>query len=155
MQVNYVPEGCHSITPYLLVADAVKQVEFLKAAFGGIERAKIMGPNGRIAHAQVVVGNSTLMIGEPPPPWQPRAAMLYLYVPDVDAMYQQALKAGAKSVTPPANTFYGDRAGCVTDTSDNTWWMATHVEDVPLEELQKRALTMKRDGAKPPEAPVK
>jgi PhnB protein len=145
MKTNFIPEGCHSITPYLTVADAGKQIEFLKLAFNGVEHAKINGPNGRIAHAQVQIGDSLVMIGEPMPPWQARTNMLYLYVPDVDATYKQALKAGAKSVVEPADMFYGDRHACVTDAADNIWWIATHIEDVPLEELQKRAMAFRQE----------
>jgi len=147
MKTNYVPQGCHSITPYLVVADAGRLMEFLTQAFGGVEQAKLMGPNGRIAHAQMRIGDSLVMIGEPPPSSQPRTNMLYLYVPDVDTTYRQALKAGAKSVVEPANMFYGDRHSCVQDIADNTWWIATHIEDMSMEELQKRAMAFHKEKA--------
>jgi PhnB protein len=148
MKTNYKPEGCHSITPYLTVPDAGRLIDFLKLAFDGVEHARLMGPNGRIAHAQVRIGDSLVMLGEPVPPWSPRTNMLYLYVPDVDATYRQALKAGAKSVIEPANMFYGDRHACVTDVADNTWWIATHLEDMSMEELQKRAMAFHAEKAK-------
>lgn len=139
MKVNPIPEGCHAITPYLLVPDAARLIEFLKQAFGGTERARISRPNGTVLHAQVRVGDSLVMIGEPQSPWKPRPCMLYHYVPDVDATYRRAVEAGALSVVEPANMFYGDRTACVKDVADNFWWIATHMEDVSLAETQQRA----------------
>lgn len=139
MKTNGVPEGCHAVTPYLTVADAARLIDFLKSAFGATEQARIPRPDGSVMHAQVYVGDSLLMIGEPQGLWKPRASMLYHYVADVDAVYQQALAAGATSVVAPTNMFYGDRSACVKDTADNDWWIATRLEDPSVEEIKKRA----------------
>ena len=140
-KVNPIPEGCHAITPYLTVSDAGALVDFLKRAFGAVERARIVRPDGTILHAQVRIGDSLVMIGEPQGVWKPRVSMLYHYVADVDATYKQALAAGAQSVVEPADMFYGDRHACVRDVSGNDWWIATHIEEVSLEEIQNRATT--------------
>jgi len=126
-KVKPIPDDCHSITPYLLVADVARLIKFLKKAFDGVERAKITRPNGTVLHAQVRVGDSLVMIGEPQAPWKPRPSMLYLYVVDVDATYRRAIKAGAKSVVEPADMFYGDRHACVKDVAENNWWIATRI----------------------------
>jgi PhnB protein len=149
MPVNPIPKDCHAITPYLLVPDAARLIEFLKQAFDGVERAKLLRPAGTVLHAQVRVGDSLLMIGEPQPPWQPRPCMLYLYVPDCDATYKRALAAGAKSVSEPADMFFGDRHACVKDVAENDWWIATHIEDVSVEETQKRAAAFFQQRSKP------
>lgn len=139
MATNYIPADCSAITPYLLVPDASRFIEFLKQAFGGVERERITRPGGSVLHAQVRIADSLLMIGEPQPPWKPLPMMLYLYVPDCDATYKQALAAGGTSVVEPADMFYGDRHACVKDVADNHWWIATHKEEVPAEEIQRRA----------------
>jgi PhnB protein len=139
MKVNPVPEGCHSITPYLLVPDVGRLIEFLKKAFDAVERARIARPNGTILHAQVRIGDSIVMIGEPQSPWKPLPTMLYLYVPDVDATYKRAVVAGGVSAMEPADMFYGDRSGSVKDVAGNTWWIATHKEELTTAETQERA----------------
>ncbi len=148
MKTNPIPEGCHSITPYLTVPDAGRLVEFLKQAFNGIERAKFLRPDGTVLHAQVRVGDSLLMISEPQGQWKPRASMLYYYVADIDATYKQALKAGATSVIEPIDMFYGDRHACVRDVAGNDWWIATRIEDVSAEETQRRATAFYKQMAK-------
>ena len=150
MKVNPIPEGCHSITPYLLVPDVGRLIEFLKQAFGAVERAKIARPDGTILHAQVKIGDSILMIGEPQSPYKPLPTMLYLYVPDVDATYKQALAVGGVSAVEPKDMFYGDRSACVKDVADNSWWIATHKEELTTEEIQKRATDVfKKMSTKP------
>ena len=139
MPVKAVPEGYHSITPYLTVQGVAQLIEFAKAAFDAKEKERIMGPDGRIAHAEVRIGNSVVMMGEARGDWKPMPSTIYLYTADADATYQRALKAGATSVAEPANQFYGDRHGGVRDPVGNIWWIATHIEDVSPEELQKRA----------------
>src|ERR1035438_9952596 len=103
MKVNPIPEGCHSITPYLLVPDVGRLVDFLKQAFGAVERAKIARPDGSILHAQVKIGDSILMIGEPQSPWKPLPTMFYLYVLDVDATCERAVAAGGVSAVEPVD----------------------------------------------------
>ena len=150
MKVNPIPEGCHSITPYLLVPDVGRLIEFLKRAFDAVEREKIARPNGTILHAQVKIGDSILMIGEPQSPYKPLPTMLYLYVADVDATFKQALAAGAVSTSEPADMFYGDRSASVKDVAGNTWWIATHKEELTTEEIQERATEFfKKMAAKP------
>ncbi|MGO9245271.1 MAG: VOC family protein [Verrucomicrobiia bacterium] len=148
-EVKPIPDDCHSITPYLLVPDVGELVGFLKKAFKGVARAKIMRPNDTVLHAQVRIGDSLVMIGEPQAPWKPRPSMLYLYVVDVDATYRRAIKAGAKSVVEPADMFYGDRHACVKDVAENNWWIATRIENVSLDEIQKRATAFFEKMAKP------
>lgn len=149
MKANPIPEGCHSITPYLTVRDAARLVEFLKEAFDGIEPARISRPDGSVLHTQVRVGDSLLMIGEPQGQWQSRPAMLYYYVADVDATYRRAIAAGAKSVVEPANMFYGDRTACVKDVADNDWWIANRIEDLSLAEIQARATAFYQQKSRP------
>jgi PhnB protein len=145
---SYIPKDCHAITPYLLVPDVGRFIEFLKQAFGGVERERIGRPDGTILHAQVMIADSLLMIGQPQPPWTPRPVMLYLYVPNCDATYNQALAAGAESVVEPTDMFYGDRHACVRDLAGNDWWIATHLEDLSGEEIQKLATAFYMEKAK-------
>jgi len=139
MPVKAVPEGYHSITPYLTVQGVAQLIEFAKAAFDAKEKERIMGPDGRIAHAEVKIGDSVVMMGEARGDWKPMPGTIYLYTTDADATYKRALTAGATALTEPANQFYGDRHGAVRDPVGNVWWIATHIEDVSPEELQKRA----------------
>jgi PhnB protein len=139
MAVKPIPDGYHTVTPYLVVKDVDEICEFLTAAFEGEEIERTQNGSGRIMHAEVRLGDSVVMLGGAMDGFPPRPAMLYLYVPDCDAAYQRALHAGGMSVTEPANQFYGDRNAGVRDPAGNTWWIATHVEDVPTEELVRRA----------------
>ena len=139
MPVKPIPEGYHSITPYLTIEGVGRLIEFTKAAFDAKETERIAGPDGRIAHAEVRIGNSVVMMGEARGDWKPMPSTIYLYTADADATYQRALKAGATSVAEPANQFYGDRHGGVRDPVGNIWWIATHIEDVSHDEIQKRA----------------
>lgn len=138
MTVQSVPEGYHAVTPYLMVADAARLIDFLKQAFGAVETERVARPDGGIMHAEVRIDDSPVMMGEPPGRLTVPAS-LYLYVADVDATYARALAAGATAGSPPANQFYGDRSGAVTDPAGNTWWIATRVENVPRDELARRA----------------
>ena len=138
MAVKSIPDGYHTITPYLTVADAVAQIDFLKRAFGAEEKYRHNDEKGRVSHAEVRVGDSMVMIGQARDEWTPRQATFYLYVADVDAVYKQAVAAGAKSLREPRNEAYGDRSGGVEDSQGNQWWIGTHVEDVSAEEIQRR-----------------
>jgi PhnB protein len=135
---NPIPEGYHTITPYLLVSDVAALMEFLTKAYGATERGKLAGPDGLIVHAEMLVGNSIVMMGQPEKAEDIRRTMLHMYVPDVDAAYQRCLAAGAVSVREPKNQFYGDRSGSVKDPTGNDWYIATHVEDVSMEEMERR-----------------
>ena len=140
MAVRPIPEGYHTVTPYLVVPGVARLIEFLKQAFGAVEaHAPMYRPDGGIAHADLRIGDSHIMLGEPMGQFPPMPAMLYLYVPDVDAVYRRALQAGAASLTEPADQFYGDRNAGVKDPTGNAWWIATHKEDVPPEEMKRRA----------------
>ena len=140
--VQAIPNGSHSITPYLVVEGVPKLIEFLKQAFGAEELGRMARPDGGVMHAEVKVGDSKLMMGEPMGDWKAKPCSLYLYVEDVDAVYQRAIQAGGTSVSEPSDQFYGDRTGGVIDPSGNYWGIATHIEDVSHEEMAKRAAAM-------------
>ena len=139
MKVKPIPEGFHSVTPYLLVSGVPKLIDFLKKAFDAEVIEYMDMPDGTVMHAQVRIGDSMVMMGDPRGACEPTSASLYLYVADTDAVYQRALEAGATSAMEPADQFYGDRNAGVKDPVGNTWWIATHIEDVPPDELRKRA----------------
>jgi PhnB protein len=139
MAVNYIPDGYHTVTPYLTVRGASKLLDFLKTAFDAQETVRMMRPDGTIGHAEVRIGDSAVMLGEASAEWKQTSATLYLYVKDADATYASALRAGATSLREPANQFYGDRHGAVTDPLGNSWWIATHIEDVSADEMKKRS----------------
>ncbi|HND19523.1 MAG TPA: VOC family protein [Acidobacteriota bacterium] len=137
--VKPIPDGYHTVTPYLVVENAEKLLEFLTSAFDARVTFASRHSDGAVGHAEVKIGDSMIMIGQAGPQSQPMPSMLYLYVPDTDAVYAQALKAGGVSIMEPANQFYGDRNAGVKDHFGNQWWIATHVEDVSPEELEHRA----------------
>lgn len=140
MVIKPIPDGYHTITPYLAVRNANKLVDFLEKAFDAKKRfSPLTRPDGGIMHAEMVIGDSLIMFGEPMGESKPIPGSLYLYVPDTDATYNRALKEGATSIMPPTDMFYGDRSGCVLDMCGNHWYIATHIEDVTPEEMQKRA----------------
>lgn len=141
-QVKPIPDGFHTATPYLLVQDGDKQIDFLKQAFGATEVHVSRTPNGRLMHGEVKMGDSIIMIGEARDNWKALPAMVYLYVEDVDRTFRQATAAGGKTVQEVKDQFYGDRSGGVGDPNGNMWWIATHVEDVSHEELNRRFAAM-------------
>jgi PhnB protein len=137
-KVKPVPEGYHTVTPFLNVKGAAETIEFIKKAFGGEERARMPGPDGKIMHAEVRIGDSLIMLSDamqqPPTPGN-----LHLYVTDADAVFKRAIEAGAKVLMPIQDMFWGDRYGSVTDPLGNHWSIATHKEDVAPAEMGKRA----------------
>lgn len=148
MATRPIPEGQHSITPYLGIKDAAKAIDFYKAAFGATEMFRLEGPDGRIGHAELRIGDSSLMLAEPcnqaggltaSQSLGGAAVGLHLYVEDVDARFAQAIKAGATEVSAVQDQFYGDRSGTLKDPFGNLWFIATHVEDVSVEEIRARA----------------
>jgi PhnB protein len=139
MPVKPIPDGYHTVTPYLTITGVAAIMDFVKEAFGATERGRMMRPDGTVMHAEVLIGDSVIMLGEASGEWQPMPASLHLYLPDVDAVYERALQAGATSLRPPADQFYGDRSAGVRDTAGNSWWIATRVEDVSADELTRRA----------------
>ena len=139
MATKPIPEGYHTATPYLVVDGAQKLIDFLKQAFDAKETFCMRGAGEKVMHAEVLIGDSVIMIADATPQWQARSSMIYLYVEDIDAVYKRAVQAGATSVKEPENQFYGDRSAGVTDPVGNYWGIATHVEDVSPEELAKRS----------------
>jgi PhnB protein len=139
MAVKPKPNGYHSITPYLVVDGAASVIDFAKQAFDAQEVMRMSAPGGRVGHAELRIGDSLVMLGDAHGEHKAMPAMLHVYVDDADAIYQRALAAGATSVQPPTDQFYGDRSGGVKDPAGNLWWIATHVEDVPPDELKRRA----------------
>lgn len=140
--VKPIPDGFHTATVYLIVSDAAKQIEFLKQAFGATEIHRSTLPDGSVIHAEVKIGDSIVMIGGARDQWTPRPSAVYLYVEDVDAVFQKAVQAGGKSLGEPKDQFYGDRSGGVEDPNGNYWWIATHIEDVSHEEIERRFAAM-------------
>ena len=138
MPVNPIPPGYHTATPYLIVPDADALLRFVTAAF----QAKVVedhrDSSGRVVHADVMIGDSHVMLGQASEQWPPKPGTVLLYVPDADATYAAALAAGGRSVQAMATQFYGDRSGGVEDPASVTWWISTHVEDVPSDELERR-----------------
>jgi uncharacterized glyoxalase superfamily protein PhnB len=126
------------VTPYLVVAGADRLLDFLKRAFGAVEMDKMTRPDGKIWHACVRIGDSTVMMSEASEAFPAATGAMHLYVSDADAAYRQALALGAESLMEPATQFYGDRSCGVKDPLGNTWWIATHVEDVSAEEMERR-----------------
>jgi len=137
-KVKHIPQGYHSVSPYLVVDGAAKLIDFVKQTFNAAESARMDGPQGHISHAEVKIGDSIIMLSDSTPEYKAMPAMLYVYVEDVDAVYKKALQAGATSVSEPKNQFYGDRSAGVKDPLGNHWGIATHVEEVPPEEMQRR-----------------
>lgn len=144
MAVNPIPVGYHTVTPYMTIAGLAKLLEFVTEAFDATIVDKTEGPDGSIWHAAFRIGDSMILAGEANEKWAARPAAIYLYVPDTDATYAKALAAGAESIMEPSNQFYGDRNGGVKDMCGNYWWIGTHFEDVPPEELQVRAQAAKK-----------
>lgn len=139
MAAKPIPDGFHTVTPYLVVQGVDKLIDFLKRAFGAKERFRHQRPDGTTGHAEVTIGDSIVMMGEAGDPSKAMPAMIYLYVNRVDETYRQAIQAGAKSLMEPADMFYGDRSGAVIDPFGIQWWMATHTEDVSPDEVVRRA----------------
>jgi PhnB protein len=141
--VQAVPDGFHTVTPFLMVSDAQALLDFIERGLNGKTEYKLKGDDGKIIHASARIGNSPLMLSDAMNGYDPIPAMLYLYVENADELYNQALTVkGTKSKRELRDEFYGDRAGCVEDPWGNTWWIATHTEDVSDEELEERKSKM-------------
>ena len=139
MSDSYKPENYHTVIPYLVVMDVPGLIEFLEKTFDAERREYLTKPDGGVMHAEVQIGDSMIMMGEPSDESNVMPALLYLYVEEVDNTYRKAIDAGAVSLREPADQFYGDRSAAVEDSFGNQWWLATHVEDIPSEELKRRA----------------
>ncbi|HTB79922.1 MAG TPA: VOC family protein [Opitutaceae bacterium] len=139
MPTHHIPQGLHSVTPYLIVKDAARLLEFVRRAFDAQELFCSRRNDGTIAHALVKIGDAAIECAEAQPEWPATTTACHLYVSDADATYERALGAGATSLYPPADRFYGDRESGVKDPCGNAWFIATHREDVPPDELARRA----------------
>ena len=146
MATKPIPEGYHTLTPYLAVDDASRAIEFYKRAFGAKERVRMPAPNGKIGHAELEIGDSLVMLSDPfeqstvKPPKElgGASASIFMYVEDVDEMVQQAVDAGATVTSPIEDMFWGDRFGSIADPFGHTWSIATHKEDLSPEEIEAR-----------------
>jgi PhnB protein len=148
-EVKPIPDGYHTVTPYLIINGATKALDFYKRAFGATEIMR-MERDGSIGHAEIKIGNSPIMLADECPEMDARGPQsiggspvsLMLYVEDVDSFVERAVGAGAVSKRPITNQFYGDRSGTLQDPFGHLWHVATHIEDVPMDELKKRAAAM-------------
>jgi PhnB protein len=147
MAVKPIPDGYHSVTPYLIVSGAAKALDFYKQAFNAEERMRMPGPGGKIMHAEIQIGDSMIMLSEEFPEMGAKSPQtiggspvgICLYVQNVDAMFKQALAAGAKEERPVKDQFYGDRSGTLRDPFGHQWTIATHKEDLTPEQMEQRA----------------
>jgi PhnB protein len=145
--VKPIPDGYHSVTPYLIVKGAAKAIDFYKQVFGATETFRMPQPDGRIGHAELKIGNSTIMLADEfpernisgPESLGGTPVMIHLYIDDVDTVAKRAVAAGAKEIRPVQDQFYGDRSGMFADPFGHQWNIATHVEDLSPEEIGKRA----------------
>lgn len=137
--VKPLPDGYASVTPWIISRNSAALIEFLEQAFQAEELARVYVGEGVIGHAEVRIGDAVVMMFDAKPEWPDSPAYLRLYVEDCDAVYQQALAAGAVSVTEPTSLFFGDRVGRVRDPFGNLWWIQTRLEDLTPEEMERRA----------------
>ena len=144
MSVKPIRDGFHTITPYLFVRNTPRLIEFLSAAFGGELISRMSRPDGTVMHAEMRIGDSMLMMGEGAGEFAAMPVSIYLYVPDCDAVYKQALAAGGTSISEPRDMPSGERYGGVKDPCGNIWWVATHVADFSPEEQAERWKNFKR-----------
>ncbi|MDE2366463.1 MAG: VOC family protein [Betaproteobacteria bacterium] len=153
MATQPIPDGYHSVTPYLMIDGATQAIEFYKRAFDATEMFRMDAPGGKIGHAEILIGDSRIMMaddcGGDNPLHSPQSSGgspvgFYLYVNDVDKLFAQAVSAGAKAVKPVQDQFYGDRTGTLEDPFGHIWFIATHREDVAPNEIKQRAEAMFR-----------
>jgi PhnB protein len=142
MAVKAKPSDYNTVTPFLYVSNVPRLLKFLKEAFGAEEKMQHLAPDGAVMHAEVKIGDSMVMMSERSISYPEMPCQLYLYVNDADEIYDKALDAGATAFREPADQFYGDRSGAVTDPCGNIWWISTHIEDVSPAEMQKRMEAM-------------
>jgi PhnB protein len=146
MPVKSIPEGYHSVTPYLIISGAADAIEYYKNAFGAVELFRMPAPGGTIGHAEIKIGDSPIMLADEypemgyksPQSWGGTPVSLMIYVEDVDSVFKQAIDAGGKEQKAVMDQFYGDRSGTLTDPFGHVWTIATHKEDVSAEDMQRR-----------------
>lgn len=147
MAVNHIPEGYSSVTPYLHIAGAARAIEFYKKAFGAEELLRMEQPDGKLGHAEIRIGDSTVMLADESEEWGNASPStlggtsisMMIYVPNVDEVFRRAIEEGAAERSPVSNQFYGDRSGTLQDPFGHRWTIATHVEDIEPEEMERRA----------------
>jgi PhnB protein len=151
-KVKAIPEGYHSVTPYLIIDGAARALDFYKQAFDAKELMRMPAPNDRIGHAEIRIGNTVIMLADEHPEMDARSpghyggspVTLMVYVEDVDRQFKQAVAAGATEVRPVADQFYGDRSGTLKDPFGHSWHLSTHKEDVSPEEMTRRMAALKK-----------
>jgi len=145
--VNPIPDGYPRVTPYLIVDGAAAAIDFYKSVLGATERMRMAGPDGKLGHAELEIGDSIIMLADEHPEMNARGpktvggtpVFLHVYVEDADSVFERAVEAGAEPLQPVEDKFYGDRSGGFEDPFGHHWNVATHVEDIPLDEMSKRA----------------
>lgn len=155
MTVKAIPDGYHSVTPYLSIKGAAEAIDFYKRAFGATELFRLVAASGEIGHAEIRIGDSTIMLADPcatgtfrsPRSLGGSSVGLHVYVEDVDARFAQAVNAGAKAVKPVQDQFYGDRTGTLEDPFGHVWFLATHKEDLTPEDINRRAEALYKQGS--------
>jgi PhnB protein len=155
MSVKPIPDGYQSVTPYLIVKGAAKAIEYYQQAFGATELFRVPGPGGAVMHAEIKIGDSIVMLADEfpdmgvlsPTTIGDSAVGLVIYLSNVDEVFSRAIAAGGKEVRPLQNQFCGDRTGTLTDPFGHKWTIATHIEDVSHEEIERRMAAMKPEGS--------
>ena len=154
MAIKPIPDGYHSVTPYLSIKGAAEAIEFYKRAFSATELFRLVAPSGEIGHAEIKIGDSPIMLADPceegpfrnPQSLGGSSVGLHVYVEDVDALFARAVDAGAKTVRPVQDQFYGDRTGTLEDPFGHVWFLATHKEELTPEEINRRAEALYKQG---------
>jgi PhnB protein len=154
MPVHHIPDGYHSVIPYLIIDGAARAIEFYKEAFGATEVMRMEDPSGKIGHAELRIGDAHIMLADEYPDLGFRGpgavggtpVIVMIYVENADICFQAALTRGAKEIKPLADQFYGDRSGTLTDPFGHVWTVATHVEDISPEEMERRAREYEQQG---------
>ncbi len=150
-----IPDGYNSITPYLFIKGAARAIDFYKQTFGAQEHMRMPGPNNTIGHAEISINGSRMMLADESPAMKALSpetiggspVMIHVYVPDVDAVVNKAIASGARLLHPVEDKFYGDRSGSFTDPFGHLWGVATHIEDVTPEEMQKRVAALQQKSS--------
>jgi len=137
-RVNPIPQGYGTVTPYLIVDGVPRLIDFLRETFHAEVRGRINDKENHVGHAEVKIGNSIVMMADSTPQYSPIPSQLYVYVDSVDDTYMRAMKAGGTTEQEPTTQFYGDRTAAVKDPTGNVWWIATHVEEISAQDMEKR-----------------